>query len=152
MRVVLYQPQIPHNTGSLIRLAANTGAALHLIEPLGFALNDKYLRRAGLDYHEWADVQTHVDYPACLQTIGGAPRQYMLSSKATTIYTEVSFKQSDVLLFGNETSGLPASFWSDPMIEPITIPMKPGARCLNLSQSVAIVLYEAIRQVGITYL
>jgi tRNA (cytidine/uridine-2'-O-)-methyltransferase len=144
--VVLYQPQIPHNTGSLIRLCANTGAHLHLIEPLGFVLDDKHLKRSGLDYHEWAQVKTHVDVGACLAELGTSGRHYMLSSKTERAYTAAAFKPGDVLWFGSETQGLPDVLWSDDTFAPLTIPMRSGARCLNLAQSVAIVLYEAIRQ------
>lgn len=146
--IVLYQPEIPPNSGNIIRLCANTGAQLHLIEPLGFALDDRKLRRAGLDYHEFARIQVHTDWPAFLATIH--PRcVYACSTKATRLYTDAAFRPGDALLFGPESRGLP-----EPLLlsfEPpsrLRIPMLPGSRSLNLSNAVSVMLYEAWRQQG----
>lgn len=146
--VVLYQPEIPPNSGNIIRLCANTGAHLHLIEPLGFTMEDRKLRRAGLDYHEFAQVRVYPDLPVFLNTV--QPRHvYACSTKAARVYTEVAFAPGDTLLFGPESRGLPetllASF--DPASR-LRIPMLPGSRSLNLSNAVAVILYEAWRQQG----
>lgn len=148
LHVVLHQPQIPPNTGNVIRLCANTGACLHLIEPLGFALDDARLRRAGLDYHEYATLRVHPNLDQCRAELAGG-RWFALSSKAShSVYT-TRFQAGDVLLFGCETAGLPASALVT--IEPqnrLRLPMRPGSRSLNLSNSVAVVVYEAWRQLG----
>ncbi|MEW5791575.1 MAG: tRNA (uridine(34)/cytosine(34)/5-carboxymethylaminomethyluridine(34)-2'-O)-methyltransferase TrmL [Pseudomonadota bacterium] len=146
--VVLYQPEIPPNTGNVIRLCANTGVRLHLIEPLGFTLDDSKLRRAGLDYHEWAALQTHPDWPAFLRRV--APRRlFALSTRGRQHYHEVRFQAGDALLFGPETRGLPAELLESlPPERRLRLPMRPHSRSLNLSNSVAVVVYEAWRQLG----
>lgn len=146
--VVLYQPEIPPNTGNVIRLCANTGARLHLIEPLGFTLDDSKLRRAGLDYHEWASLQTHSDWPTFLRRV--APRRlFALSTRGRQHYHEVRFQSGDALLFGPETRGLPAELLESlPPERRLRLPMRPHSRSLNLSNSVAVVVYEAWRQLG----
>ena len=144
--VVLYQPEIPPNTGNIIRLCANTGARLHLIRPLGFALDDKRLRRAGLDYHEWAEVQTHRDLEAFVASV--APRRILAcSTRGRQPYSEIRFQAGDALLFGPETRGLPRAVLDAlPAEQRLRIPMRPGNRSLNLANAVAIILYEAWRQ------
>jgi len=146
--IVLYQPEIPPNTGNVIRLCANTGCRLHLIEPLGFQMDDRQLKRAGLDYHEYARVQVHQDWGAFLATVASS-RRFAFSAKAGNRYDQVGFRVGDVLVFGQETSGLPetvrASF--DPQRQ-LRLPMVPASRSLNLSNSVAVVVYEAWRQNG----
>jgi len=146
--IVLYEPEIPSNTGNIIRLCANAGAGLHLLKPLGFALDDKKLRRAGLDYHEWVDVKVHdslADYLAKEK-----PRRlYALSTKGSTRASDARFQADDALLFGPETRGLPAQVLSG-MADGLCLylPMQAQSRSLNLSNAVAIVLYEAWRQLG----
>jgi tRNA (cytidine/uridine-2'-O-)-methyltransferase len=146
--IVLFEPEIPPNTGNIIRLCANCGAQLHLIEPLGFELSDKQVKRAGLDYHDLANVRIHRSLDACFQAI--QPRQvYACSTKGNKHYTDITFETGDVLLFGPETRGLPhdilASLGQEYIIR---IPMLPGSRSLNLSNAVAIIVYEAWRQLG----
>jgi tRNA (cytidine/uridine-2'-O-)-methyltransferase len=144
--IVLYEPEIPPNTGNIMRLCANTGAHLHLIEPLGFSLEDKQLRRAGLDYRDAASVRTYRSLDQLLAEL--KPTQvYAYSTHATRRYSEVRYRQDDVLLFGPETRGLPAAVL-EAMPEPcrLRLPLKPGNRSLNLSNAVAAVLYEAWRQ------
>lgn len=144
--IVLYQPEIPANTGNIIRLCANTGAALHLIHPLGFELDDKKLRRAGLDYHEWAHVQQYGSL-AEYQQLAQPKRLFALTTKGQTVYSEVVFAPGDALLFGPETRGLPADFLAEhPKNQQLYLPMQPESRSLNLSNTVAIVLYEAWKQ------
>ena len=146
--VVLYQPEIPPNTGNVIRLCANTGARLHLIRPLGFELDDRRLRRAGLDYREWADIAIHDSLTDCL-TAAGPRRVYAFTTRATRRHSDASFETGDLLLFGPETRGLPdAVLESLPEEQRLRIPMLPASRSLNLSNSVAIALYEAWRQLG----
>ena len=146
--VILYQPEIPPNTGNVIRLCANTGAQLHLIRPLGFELDDKQLRRAGLDYHEYASLQVHDDLAACLQTLPDA-RLFAYSTKGTRPYHEVRYQAGDALLFGPETRGLPADvLQSLPAEQRLRLPMLAHNRSLNLSNTVAIAVYEAWRQCG----
>ena len=148
LHVVLHEPEIPPNTGNVIRLCANAGAALHLVEPLGFSLDHAKLRRAGLDYHEFADVRVHASLDACLQAIG-SPRVFALSTRGATPYHEARFAEGDVLLFGAETRGLPQSVLDGlPAAQCLRLPMRPGNRSLNLSNAVAIVVYEAWRQLG----
>ncbi len=146
--IVLYEPEIPPNTGNIIRLCANTGSSLHLIHPLGFELDDKRLRRAGLDYHEWAEVQEHSSLEGFLRTI--KPRRlYACSTHGERFYAEAAFEPDDALLFGPESRGLPPSILHS--LEPETvlrIPMLPSSRSLNLSNAVAVILYEAWRQQG----
>jgi tRNA (cytidine/uridine-2'-O-)-methyltransferase len=146
--VVLYQPEIPQNTGNIIRLCANTGAYLHLIHPLGFTLEDKHLRRAGLDYHEWVSIMQHRtldDFKAQVQP----PRLFALSTKGQRRYTEIVYQAEDALLFGPETRGLSAALLNRLGTgQVLRIPMRPHNRSLNLSNAVAIVVYEAWRQLG----
>ena len=146
--VILYEPEIPPNTGNIIRMCANTGAALHLVEPLGFDLDEKKLRRAGLDYREFVDVQTHASLDACLDVLA-RPRLFALSTRNATRYDEVSFAPGDALLFGPETRGLPQSVLDAlPDGQRLRLPMRKGNRSLNLSNAAAIVVYEAWRQLG----
>jgi tRNA (cytidine/uridine-2'-O-)-methyltransferase len=146
--VVLYQPEIPPNTGNVIRLCANTGATLHLIEPLGFELDDKQLKRAGLDYHEWANVNTHTDLTAFTNHIKPT-RVFAFSTKAKRLYTTVDYQRGDAFLFGPETRGLPAALLAEtPAEQRLRVPMLPDVRSLNLSNAVAVVVYEAWRQLG----
>lgn len=146
LHIVLYQPEIPPNTGNIIRLCANTGFRLHLIRPLGFVLDDKRLRRAGLDYGEWENVAVHDDWSSFRATIPDR-RIYGLTTKGQRSYTEVRYRAGDVLVFGPETRGLPASIrdnlGEDAMLR---IPMQPHSRSLNLANSAAVVAYEAWRQ------
>ena len=144
--VVLYQPEIPPNTGNVIRLCANTGFRLHLIEPLGFVLDDRRLRRAGLDYHEWAEVLTHPDLDSYLALCAPA-RLFALSTRGSTRPDQVRFAAGDALLFGPETRGLPQSLLDSlPAARCLRLPMLPDSRSLNLSNAVAVVVYEAWRQ------
>ncbi len=147
MHIVLYQPEIPQNTGNIARTCAATGSVLHLIEPLGFSLEDKYLKRAGLDY--WQMMQYHV-HPSFEEFLKKAPEAniHFLSTKAPRAYTEVSYGKDDYLVFGCETKGLPESLLTRVYERCVRIPMVQGARSLNLSNSVAIVLYEALRTQG----
>jgi len=148
MHIVLFEPEIPPNTGNIMRLAANTGFQLHLIEPLGFELDDKQLRRAGLDYREWADTSRYSSYQEFINTIK-FNNLYAFSTKASKTYSEASFSPEDALLFGPESRGLPtdilASLNSD---QKLRIPMTTTSRSLNLSNTVAIAVYEAWRQQG----
>lgn len=144
--VVLYQPEIPPNTGNVIRLCANTGCQLHLIHPLGFDLDDKQLRRAGLDYHEYAPIQTHADLSA-FQLATGSPRTFALSTKGTEPYSKARFERGDAFLFGPESRGLPGDILKQHSPQTLLrIPMLASSRSLNLSNAVAIVVYEAWRQ------
>jgi len=146
--VILYEPEIPPNTGNVIRLCANTGAALHLVEPLGFDLEEKKLRRAGLDYREFVSVRTHISLGACLDALD-RPRVFALSTRNATRYDEVDFAAGDAFLFGPETRGLPqAVLEALPDGQRLRLPMRPGNRSLNLSNAVAVVVYEAWRQLG----
>lgn len=144
--IVLYEPEIPPNTGNIMRLCANTGSRLHLVEPLGFELEDKRLRRAGLDYREWAEVTVHPDWSACLAALGGS-RLFALSTRGVTAYSDAAFRPGDSLVFGPETRGLPQPLLDSlPSAQRLRIPMLAHSRSLNLSNSVAIVVYEAWRQ------
>lgn len=146
--IVLYQPEIPPNTGNIIRLCANTGARLHLVKPLGFALEDKQLVRAGLDYHEFAMVKVHEDWAACAAHLGDR-RIFAVSTKGTQRYDVNHYAAGDAFLFGPETRGLPVDILSQfPETQRVRVPMVPESRSLNLSNTVALVLYEAWRQVG----
>ena len=148
VRVVLHEPQIPPNTGNAIRLAAVTGCQLHLVEPLGFDLGDAQLRRAGLDYHDLADLKIHADLPAAWDALLPA-RVFAFTAHAGRAFTEISYEPGDVLLFGCEPTGLPEEVLADPnLTELVRIPMRPGRRSLNLSNAVAIAVYEAWRQRG----
>jgi len=148
--VVLVAPEIPPNTGNVIRLCANTGAQLHLVRPLGFDLTDKQLRRAGLDYHEYATLKVHDDWAALLAA--EAPtrtRMFALTTQGTVLVGQMSFKPGDWLVFGGETSGLPADVRAFfPPGQRVRLPMRPGNRSLNLSNAVAVVVFEAWRQNG----
>lgn len=144
--VVLYQPEIPPNTGNIIRLCANTGARLHLIHPLGFIFDDRRLKRAGLDYHEWAQVKQYQDLAQFLQQIE-PKRLFACSTRGRLGYHQVSYQPGDALLFGPETRGLPQDLLEQlPPDQRLRIPMQPGNRSINLSNSVAIIVYEAWRQ------
>ena len=148
--IVLYQPEIPPNTGNVIRLCANTGCRLHLIEPLGFRLEDRQLKRAGLDYHEYARVEVHPRWEAFLAAVPSS-RRFAFSAKAIGRYDQAGFQAGDVLVFGPETSGLPQEVIAS--FEPqrrLRLPMVPASRSLNLSNAVAAVVYEAWRQNGFT--
>lgn len=146
LNIVLYEPEIPPNTGNIIRLCANTGCQLHLIEPLGFDMSEKKLRRAGLDYHEFANVQRYENYQAFLSAHPNA-RLYGLSTKGKRLYADIKYEEGDFLMFGPETRGLPPSVRDELGLENcIRIPMQADSRSLNLSNSVAIVLFEAWRQ------
>lgn len=144
--VILFQPEIPPNTGNIIRLCANTGAQLHLIRPLGFELEDKQLKRAGLDYHEYAQLQVHDSLEACLKTLPDS-RLFALTTKASQPFHAVQFEAGDAFLFGPESRGLPADILQAlPNEQRLRLPMLPVNRSLNLSNTVAIAVYEAWRQ------
>ncbi|MHB8535238.1 MAG: tRNA (uridine(34)/cytosine(34)/5-carboxymethylaminomethyluridine(34)-2'-O)-methyltransferase TrmL [Sulfuricaulis sp.] len=146
--VVLYQPEIPPNTGNIMRLCANTGVRLHLIEPLGFRLDDKQLRRAGLDYREWVEVRTHTNLENFLDVVK-PPRLLAFSTHARRFYTEMNYAENDALLFGPETRGLPRGILDGlPETQHLRLPLVPGNRSLNLSNAVAVAVYEAWRQRG----
>jgi tRNA (cytidine/uridine-2'-O-)-methyltransferase len=147
-QIVLVRPEIPPNTGNVIRLCANTGCVLHLVEPLGFELTRKAVRRAGLDYVELADVEVHADFSACLERLAGA-RLFSIETEGSRVYSEAQFRQGDALVFGSETRGLPRPVLAQiPRERQLTIPMRAGNRSLNLSNAVAVVVYEAWRQNG----
>jgi tRNA (cytidine/uridine-2'-O-)-methyltransferase len=146
--VILYQPEIPPNTGNIIRLCANSGSRLHLIEPMGFTLEQRELRRAGLDYADLAEVRVHRDLKACLATLDGA-RLYAIETGGARPYSAAQFQRGDGLLFGQETRGLPQQVLQAIERENVlSIPMRPGNRSLNLANAVALVVYEAWRQQG----
>ncbi len=148
MHVVLYQPEIPPNTGNIIRICANVGASLHLVEPLGFDWDDKRLRRAGLDYHELTLVHRYPDLSAVLDRLGKY-RWFAMTTKAKRSYAQIAYERDDVLLFGPETRGLPDSVLSTwPQERMLRIPMQPSSRSINLANAVAISLYEGWRQHG----
>jgi tRNA (cytidine/uridine-2'-O-)-methyltransferase len=144
--IILYEPEIPPNTGNIIRLCANTGTNLHLIEPLGFELDEPRLKRAGLDYREFSDVSVHTDLQTCLAVLDN-PRVFALSTRATTNYSSATFEPGDAFLFGPETRGLPQTLLESlPYNQRLRLPMQPDSRSLNLSNAAAIVVYEAWRQ------
>jgi tRNA (cytidine/uridine-2'-O-)-methyltransferase len=146
--LILYEPEIPPNTGNIIRLCANTGVALHLVEPLGFELDEPRLRRAGLDYREFASVRTHSSLAACLEALGH-PRLFALSTRGGTRYDTPRYEKGDAMLFGPETRGLPQSLLDSlPPGQRLRLPMKAHSRSLNLSNSAAVVVYEVWRQLG----
>jgi len=148
IEVVLVSPEIPPNTGNVIRLAANTGARLHLVEPLGFSLEDRHLRRAGLDYREMASVTVHRDWPACAHALAGR-RLFAFTVRAGRSAFEARFAEGDALVFGPETRGLTDAFLAQfPPERRLRLPMRPGNRSLNLSNAVAVAVYEAWRQLG----
>jgi tRNA (cytidine/uridine-2'-O-)-methyltransferase len=148
LKIILYEPEIPPNTGNIIRLCANTGCSLHLIEPLGFDLEDKKMRRAGLDYREFADIQLYPDLES-FRLAQDSPRIYGVTTKGGSLYHEVRYEPGDAILFGPETRGLPA-----PILDrlgaanTLRIPMRPNSRSLNLSNAAALVVYEGLRQLG----
>ena len=155
LHVVLFEPEIPPNTGNVIRLCANTGATLHLVQPLGFRLDARSVRRSGLDYHELAEVRVHADLRSCLASLaatgenGNPARWYALTTQGQADYDTVSYAVGDVVVFGPETRGLPEAVLGDcPPGRRLRIPMRPGARSLNLSNAVAVVVYEAWRQLA----
>ncbi len=149
--VVLFQPEIPPNTGNVIRLCANSGSTLHLVRPLGFDIQGKAVRRAGLDYDELAHVRVHASLDACLAEVAGA-RVFCIETGGQRAYSEVAFEPGDALLFGPETRGLPATVLNRiPSERHLHIPMRPGNRSLNLSNCVALVVYEAWRQQGFAH-
>ena len=144
--IVLYQPEIPPNTGNIIRLCANTGTGLHLIKPLGFTLEDKQLKRAGLDYHEFATLKVHEDWQACCKALTGR-RMFALTTKGSTHYNGIQFLPGDVFVFGPETRGLPPEILDQfASGNRVRLPMLPHSRSLNLSNSAAVLVYEAWRQ------
>jgi tRNA (cytidine/uridine-2'-O-)-methyltransferase len=148
--VVLVQPEIPPNTGNVIRLCANTGAQLHLIEPLGFPLDDAKMRRAGLDYHEYASMKVHRDWASYRAAENPDPaRMFALTTRGSSVFAETRFLPGDVFVFGSETRGLDAALRdSFPPAQRVRLPMRPGNRSLNLSNAVAVVVFEAWRQNG----
>jgi tRNA (cytidine/uridine-2'-O-)-methyltransferase len=145
LNIALYQPEIPPNTGNIIRLCANTGAQLHIIHPLGFTLDDKRMRRAGLDYHEWASIK-HYQMPEDFITQNQHRRVIACSTKATQTHCDMQYQPDDMLLFGPETRGLPAELLN--RYDAVRIPMRAESRSLNLSNAVAIICFEAWRQLG----
>jgi tRNA (cytidine/uridine-2'-O-)-methyltransferase len=146
--VALYQPEIPPNTGNVIRLCANTGCTLHLVEPLGFELDHARLRRAGLDYHEFVKVRVHPSLEALMQSLG-SPRLFAFSTRGRRWHTEARYRPGDLLLFGPETRGLPETLLASLSPERrLCLPMQPDQRSLNLSNAVAVAVYEAWRQLG----
>jgi len=148
LHIALYEPEIPPNTGNIIRLCANTGATLHLVQPLGFSLEDKQLRRAGLDYHEFANLRTYKNYEEFIGAL--APeRVFAFSTRGARSYADVDYQDGDTLLFGPETRGLPQALLDGmPPDHCLRLPMRPDSRSLNLSNVVAIAVYEAWRQLG----
>ena len=146
--IVLFRPEIPPNAGNVIRLAANTGARLHFVEPLGFEMDDKQLKRAGLDYHEYARVRVHADWASCVKELK-PDRIFALTTKAEKTLFDVQFREDDAFVFGSETAGLPQAlletFAPDMRLR---LPMRPGNRSLNLSNAVAVTVFEAWRQLG----
>ena len=148
LHVIFDNPVIPGNTGNAIRLCANTGAVLHLVEPLGFNFDDKHLKRAGLDYHDLADVQIHPDIEACFAALSDA-RIFAFTTKATSYYQDVAYQDGDALLFGTEPTGLPEAHSHHPKVtDQVRIPMLPSRRSMNLSNSAAVAVFEAWRQMG----
>lgn len=146
--IVLVQPEIPPNAGNVIRLAANTGARLHLVEPLGFSMDDKQLKRAGLDYHEYASVRLHADWQSCFATLR-EQRSFAVTTRGQTSVFEATFQPNDVFVFGSETAGLPENILEDFRPERrLRLPMRPGNRSLNLSNAVAVTVFEAWRQLA----
>ena len=148
--IVLFEPEIPPNTGNIIRLCANTGAHLHLIEPLGFPLDDAKMRRAGLDYHEYADMRVHHDWASFLLALQPDPsRVFAMTTHGSTVFAEFHFQPGDVFVFGSETRGLSVALReSFPSTQRIRLPMRAGNRSMNLSNAVAVTVYEAWRQNG----
>ena len=146
--IVLVEPEIPPNTGNVIRLAANTGCTLHLIEPLGFSMEDRQMRRAGLDYHEYAPLKRHADLASCLESLGH-PRLFAFTTKGSRPFHDAQFAEGDAFIFGPESRGLPPEVL-DALDgdHRLRLPMREGCRSLNLSNTVAVAVYEAWRQLG----
>ena len=145
--IVLYEPEIPPNTGNIIRLCANTGSRLHLVKPLGFAWDDTRLKRAGLDYHDLTHVTLHENYDDFLQNVAPS-RLFACTTKATTIHSDVIYKPGDALMFGPETRGIPEEVLAQfPQTQKLRIPMQATSRSLNLANAVSVILYEAWRQI-----
>ncbi len=149
MKIVLFEPQIPQNTGNVVRTCSVTGTSLTLIEPLGFSVDDRWLKRAGLDYWEGVQVDVKGDLRSYLAQAGG--KVYFFSSKATICYSDVVYKPEDSLIFGAETHGLPDWVFEEYPNQVVRLPMKEGTRCLNLATTVGIALFEALRQQGFAY-
>jgi len=148
LHIVLYQPEIPPNTGNIIRLCANTGFGLHLVQPLGFELDEPRLRRAGLDYREWASVRVHASYGCFVEAVRPV-RVAMFSTRGARRHTSFEYARGDALVFGPESRGLPESILAAvPPAQRLTLPMRPGNRSVNLSNAVAVASYEAWRQLG----
>ena len=148
LHVVFFEPRIPGNTGNAIRMAAGTGATLHLVEPLGFDLSEARLKRAGLDYHDLAHVVVHASFDALLAALPDA-RVWAFTTQATTSFAEIAYRDGDALLFGPEPTGLPADVLDHPRVtQQLRIPMLPGRRSMNLSNAAAVATYEAWRQLG----
>jgi tRNA (cytidine/uridine-2'-O-)-methyltransferase len=146
--IVLVHPEIPPNTGNVIRLAANTGSRLHLVEPLGFTMDDRQLKRAGLDYHDLSDIEVHKDWPACMSALGKR-RLFALTTRGTRSYAKTEFRVGDAFVFGPETRGLDGGMLEEfPASMRLRLPMLAGNRSLNLSNAVAVVVFEAWRQIG----
>jgi tRNA (cytidine/uridine-2'-O-)-methyltransferase len=146
LNIVLIEPEIPPNTGNIIRLCANTGFALHLVEPLGFALDDRRLRRAGLDYREWQPLRVHRDWPNCRSALGEG-RLFAFTTRAERCHADIRYRRGDSLLFGAETRGLDPGVLAAVAVEhQLRIPMRPGSRSMNLANAVAVASYEAWRQ------
>ena len=149
LHVVLFEPEIPPNTGNVIRLCANTGARLHLVQPLGFRLDARSVRRAGLDYHELAEVSVHANFAACRASLGPPERWFAFSSRGTVRHDQPDYAPDDVLIFGPETRGLPpAVLQACRPTHRLRLPMLPAARSLNLANAVAVAVYEAWRRSG----
>ena len=145
--IVLVRPEIPPNTGNVIRLCANTGCALHLVEPLGFSMDDKLLRRAGLDYHEFADVRRHASWADW--SAGGPARRFAFTTRATRRFDEIDWQAGDAMVFGSESAGLPADVLAGfEAAQRVRLPMRDGQRSLNLSNAVAVAVFEAWRRQG----
>lgn len=146
LHVVLFEPEIPPNTGNIIRLCANTGCQLHLVEPLGFTMDDKRLRRAGLDYQEWSSARIHSNWESCLSALQDS-RIFAYTTKGHTRYSDIQYQHNDALIFGPETRGLPEHILEQcPVKQRLRIPMRPDNRSMNLSNTVAVGIYEAWRQ------
>ena len=150
--VVLFEPEIPPNTGNIMRLCANTGCELHLVEPLGFSLDEKRLRRAGMDYRDLSVISSHPNWLACLQSIRNkqpSARVFACTTKGSQAHTKATFQAGDIILMGPETRGLPPEIIeATPPAYRLRIPMAPQSRSLNLSNATAVILYEALRQTG----
>ena len=148
LKIVLYEPEIPPNTGNIIRLCANTGTRLHLVRPLGFSLDARSVRRAGLDYRELAELREHASLADCLASLGG-PRWFAITTRGAVRYDTIEYADGDALVFGPETRGLPDEVLAEcPAGRRLRIPMRPASRSLNLSNAVSVVVYEAWRQAG----